>query len=772
MLETESALSQSIFDALDLGIILLDADARIVGWNSWLVNASGWSKTEVSGRRLEDIFPSAIRPSLMSAISNALEFGAARLLTHSLHPRLLPLKTRSGEDVIHDISIQSILGKPHAKCLIQITDITVQAHKERVFRQRQNARYDAVVDTAIDAILTVDTRGAIQMANPAAARAFGYSSAELMGENISNLIADQSAWNATWTSILQGDSAPTHSEIPMRRKDGTLTYMEVSASRWFSDSRIFVTTILHDVSERRAAEEALRSLNQTLELRVEERTADRDRMWRLSTDVMLVAQLDGTITAINPAWTALFGWKETEVVGRNVSDFTLTEHHETLRSILASFRTAGSARLFEVSLNSREGEVREIEWSAVASNGLLHAVGRDVTAERKKARALEEAEEALRQAQKMEAIGQLTGGIAHDFNNLLTGIIGAMHALKRRIDAGRYDDTQRFMDAAVTSGNRAAALTHRLLAFARRQPLDPKPIDGNQLVLGIEDLLRRTVGEQIRIKMDLTPQLWPTFTDGNQLESALLNLVINARDAMPEGGRLTITTRNVVVGQAAHQQDDLGPGEYTVLSVGDTGTGIPPENLPKVFEPFFTTKPLGQGTGLGLSMIYGFAKQSRGGVRIETTLGQGTTVSLYLPRHAGVPLELTRDLGEPAPAGAGERVLLVEDDSSVRLLIADVLRELGYDCIEASDAHSALPVLESDEHLDLMISDVGLPGLNGRQLAESARKHRPGLKVLFVTGYADQAAGPKPFLEPGMEMVTKPFLPDALASKIHQMITR
>jgi PAS domain S-box-containing protein len=267
----------------------------------------------------------------------------------------------------------------------------------------------------------------------------------------------------------------------LRRKDGSLTYVEVSASRWLSNSRIFVTTILHDVSERRAAEEALRGLNQTLERRVAERTAERDRMWRLSTDLMLVARLDGTIDAINPAWTELFGWKEAEVIGRNVFDFTAADHHAVLRSAFDWFHANSAARLFEVSLRTRNGEIREIEWSAVASSGLLHAVGRDVTAERKRERALEEAEEALRQSQKMEAIGQLTGGIAHDFNNLLTGIIGAMHALKRRIDAGRYDDTQRFMDAAVSSANRAAALTHRLLAFARRQPLDPKPTDVNQL---------------------------------------------------------------------------------------------------------------------------------------------------------------------------------------------------------------------------------------------------------------------------------------------------
>jgi PAS domain S-box-containing protein len=400
MLDIESDISQSIFDALNLGIVVLDENCRVVGWNNWLANASGLSKEQVFGRRLEDIFPDAIDPSLTSAISEALEYGAARLLTHSLHKRLLPLRTRSGEEVVHDISIQSVRPKPGAKCLVQIVDITVQAHKERAFRQRQNARYDAVVDTALDAILMADVRGVIQMANPAAAQAFGYTSSELIGENISTLMGDQDAWHSTWDAILRGNSVPAHSEIPMRRKDGGLTYMEVSASRWFSDSRLFVTTILHDVSERRAAEEALRSLNQTLELRVAERTADRDRMWRLSTDVMLVAQLDGTINAINPAWTDLFGWKETEVVGRNVLDFVLAEHHDIFRSVLESFQSASSARLFEVSLQTRDGDARAIEWSAVASNGLLHGVGRDVTAERQNERALEEAEEALRQAQK------------------------------------------------------------------------------------------------------------------------------------------------------------------------------------------------------------------------------------------------------------------------------------------------------------------------------------------------------------------------------------
>ncbi|HEY4264452.1 MAG TPA: PAS domain-containing protein [Micropepsaceae bacterium] len=770
MFAVEDQLSADILDALDTGVMLLDGQRRVLVWNRWLVAASGIPVQKALAKTLEELFADSFPHRLMSAIAGVFESGMSSFLTHSLHPSLLPLKTRAGEYLIHSISVTPLGSRPHVRCLLQIADLTVAVHRERILRERQNARYDAVVESAPDAILTLDSDGIIQLVNPAAANHFQYTMQELIGRPVIVLLKDRTIWSDVWNSVVKG--GPSRSiRVLGQRKDGSVTYLEVSASRWLSDSRVFVTVIFHDMNVRRAAEEALHRLNRTLEERVAERTADRDRMWRLSTDVMVVARLDGTINAVNPAWHHLLGWEEGDMVGSNIEAFIVPEDRPQFEIARAALSASSAPKLFEVTLLTRNRATRRIEWSAVASDNLLQAVGRDVTAEREAEKALRGAEEALRQAQKMEAIGQLTGGIAHDFNNLLTGIIGAMDALKRRIAVGRYDDLARFMDAAISSSNRAAALTHRLLAFARRQPLNPQAVEANRLVRGMEDLLRRTLGEQVKLVTDLAPDLWPAFTDAHQLENALLNLAINARDAMPTGGQLTIATRNILVAEAEHHgQDEIDPGDYTVIAVSDTGVGMSPEVVPKIFEPFFTTKPIGQGTGLGLSMIYGFAKQSRGHIRIESTLGRGTQASLYLPRYMGplMPDFLldTRD----APLGKGEAVLLVEDDSSVRLLIGEVLRDLGYACIEASDGQAALPMLTSNARLDLMITDVGLPGMNGRELAEIARQHRPSLKILFVTGYAEHATGKHPFLEQGMEMVTKPFMLDALALKIRQML--
>ncbi len=384
------------------------------------------------------------------------------------------------------------------------------------------------------------------------------------------------------------------------------------------------------------------------------------------------------------------------------------------------------------------------------------------------------AEEALRHAQKMEAIGQLTGGIAHDFNNLLQGVIGSLHMLRSRAAAGRTADLGRYVDAALASADRAAALTHRLLAFARRQPLDPKAVDANRLVASMEDLVRRTVGPAIEVETVLAGGLWPTLCDPHQLENALLNLCINARDAMPQGGRLTIETGNAHLDDAyAAAQRDVTPGQYVALCVTDTGTGMPPQVIARVFDPFFTTKPLGQGTGLGLSMVYGFARQSEGHVRIYSEEGRGTTVKLYLPRHRGtVGAHAEPDAGaEITGPPTGETVLVVEDEAAVRLLIVEVLEELGYMPLEAANAAAGLRVLQSGSRVGLLITDVGLPGgMNGRQLADAARQICPDLKVLFITGYAQNAAVGNGLLEPGMAMLSKPFALDVLGAKIRTMM--
>ena len=381
-------------------------------------------------------------------------------------------------------------------------------------------------------------------------------------------------------------------------------------------------------------------------------------------------------------------------------------------------------------------------------------------------------EEVLRQSQKMEAVGQLTGGIAHDFNNMLTGIIGSLELLRRRLARGKTEDLDGLIDLGVTSANRAAALTHRLLAFSRRQSLDSKPVEMNELVNSMGELLHRSVNESVRLDMCLEPELWTAEADPNQLESALLNLVLNARDAMPNGGMLMIETFNRKLDRDfTNAYENLLPGDYVVLSVTDTGSGMPENVISRAFDPFFTTKPIGQGTGLGLSMIYGFTKQSHGHVSIESQVGHGTTVQLFLPRFHGNKQEDEADAqSQEVEARAGETILIVEDDPAVRALVSQVLGELGYAWLEAADAVGAVPILESGQRIDLMISDVGLPGMNGRQLADIGRQMRPDLKVLFITGYAENAGVRAGFLDTGMQMITKPFAFDQLTAKVREMI--
>ncbi|NML08011.1 response regulator [Sphingomonas sp. G-3-2-10] len=410
--------------------------------------------------------------------------------------------------------------------------------------------------------------------------------------------------------------------------------------------------------------------------------------------------------------------------------------------------------------------------------GLLEAQVRERTVELEDALARlkaetaerERAEASLRQSQKMEAVGQLTGGIAHDFNNMLTGIIGSLDLMRRRIAVGRVDDLDRYMDAATSSAERAASLTQRLLAFSRRQSLDPRPLELNALIHSMSQLVEHALPEHIELTLVPGPDLPAALADPNQLENAILNLALNARDAMPDGGKLVIETSLADL-DAAHisTRPGLPAGRFAVVSVTDTGTGIPTEVIDKVFDPFFTTKPMGQGTGLGLSMVYGFAQQSGGAVRIHSQPGIGTSVKLYLPVTDASPIATAVPAGV-APKGAGERVLIVEDDAAVRMLVREVLEELHYEAIELADPVSAVPLFASDVRIDLMISDVGMPGMNGRELADVAREHRPDLPILFITGYAEHATTRAGFLGTGMSMITKPFSMEGLAMKVSELV--
>jgi PAS domain S-box-containing protein len=534
-----------------------------------------------------------------------------------------------------------------------------------------------------------------------------------------------------------------------------------------------------DITERRVTEAALRvsearlqELNLDLERRVVERAQARSLTWQLSPDLLGALNSEGYFETSNPAWKSVLGWTEAEVASMSIFELLHPEDVEHTRAGFELTLVGQPAIRFANRYRCKDGSYRWISWVGIQEDGFVYCTGRDITAERTAEADLATAQEALRQSQKMEAIGHLTGGIAHDFNNLLTGIIGSLDLVRRRLAADRPDDIPRFMDAASTSALRAAALTHRLLAFARRQSLDTRPNDVNRLVASMEDLLHRSLGEQVELRSILAGDLWSAFTDANQLESALLNLAINARDAMPEGGRLTIETANARIDETCTSLDsDAEPGDYVVVSVSDTGIGMSPEVVAKAVDPFFTTKPVGEGTGLGLSMIYGFVKQSGGHLRISSEVGQGTTVKLYLPRA----LQDAVDLDAPAadtPRGQGETILVVEDDTTVRLIISAVLEELGYSVLLATDARPAIPLLQSDRRIDLMISDVVLPHINGRKLAEIARVSRPGLKVLFVSGYAEHATARGAFLDPGMDMLTKPFALDALGAKVRAMIER
>jgi PAS domain S-box-containing protein len=474
----------------------------------------------------------------------------------------------------------------------------------------------------------------------------------------------------------------------------------------------------------------------------------------------------GCIDQVSDAWLALLGYSRHEVIGRPLTDF-MTEDSKTRRADAdwATLRQGGGLKDVEYRLVKKSGEVIDVLLSA----RVIEADGRlvrtlaglvDVTARNR-------AEEALRQSQKMEAVGQLTGGVAHDFNNLLTVTIGNLELAARVLTHGRHDKLPRLIETARLSAVRGATLTQRLLAFSRRQPLQPQPVDLGKLVCEMSDLFKRTVGETIRIQTELRDDVWRANVDPHQLETALLNLVINSRDAMPGGGTITIATSNVTLrNEELVSSPDVVPGQYVLVSVRDTGVGMPADVLARAFEPFFTTKEMGQGTGLGLSMVYGFIKQSGGHIEIESRAGKGTTIRIYLPRAiAETVAEPVADVSIALPGGS-ETVLVVEDNESVREYSSDILRSIGYSVLEAHDYRSAHETLTKHPEIRVLFTDVGLPGATGKQLADEALRSHPDLVVLFTTGYA------RGILHDDAELLAKPFTPEALASRMRDLLDR
>jgi PAS domain S-box-containing protein len=560
------------------------------------------------------------------------------------------------------------------------------------------------------------------------------------------------------TRAMRGEERP---ELDMlyHRPDGRRVWVRLAgAPIRDADGRITGSVVAClDIDNKRRAQDALARLNETLELEVAERTADRDRMWRLTTDVMLVARLDATITAVNPAWTALLGWREEELVGRAFMDFVHPDDVAATLAEVGRLSEGATTFRFENRYRAKDGGYRWLSWIAVPDEGLIHGVGRDVTAEKQAAAELAEAQEALRQSQKLEAMGQLTGGVAHDFNNLLSPIVGGLDLLQRK---GVGDErARRTIAGALASAERARVLVQRLLAFARRQPLQPTAVDVGALVDGMAGLIASTLGPRVKLTLEIPDGLPAAHADVNQVEMALLNLAVNARDAMPDGGELVVSVREDVA--TADAECGLKAGRYVRLSVRDTGVGMTPEVLAKAIEPFFSTKGIGKGTGLGLSMVHGLVAQLGGALRLASRPGEGTTVALWLPVADGDPLDRS-DAGEDvASARQAGVALVVDDEELVRASTADMLEDLGFRVVQAASAAEALDLLDGGARIDVLVTDHLMSGMTGTQLAYAVRARRPELRVLIISGYAEVEG-----IAPDLPRLTKPFRQVDLATAL------
>jgi PAS domain S-box-containing protein len=640
--------------------------------------------------------------------------------------------------------------------------------KPNLASQAAEMLIQAVVDYAI---YMLDPRGYVVSWNPGARRIKGYDAEEIIGSHFSRFYTEEDRAVGVPEHALRtaAETGRFAAEAWRVRKDGTRFWAMVVIDPIRIDGELVgFAKITRDMTEQRAAHLA---------------ALESERRFRLLVQgvhdyAIFMLDTEGRVSNWNTGAQRIKGYTADEIVGQHFSRFYTPE------DVAAGVPARALATARREGRYEAEGWRRRKDgsrfWASVVidpirdDDGELIGFGkvtRDLTERREAQLQLEQSREQLFQAQKMEALGQLTGGLAHDFNNLLTGISGSLDLLRTRVAQGRVGELDRYIGAAQGAASRAAALTHRLLAFARRQTLDPKATDANRLIEDMGELVRRTTGPAVQVRTLLHPHLWPTLCDANQLENALLNLCINARDAMPEGGQLTIETDNLVV--EAHHTTELPPGDYVAVTVSDTGVGMSPDVLERAFEPFFTTKPLGQGTGLGLSMVYGFARQSDGLVRIRSELGKGTAISILLPRHQG-SAEAGEELPESAEAprtGAGETVLVVDDEPTIRMLVTEVLEDLGYLAIQAEEGPSALKALQAARRVDLLVTDVGLPGgMNGRQLAEAARMIQPKLRVLFITGYAETVALNPDHLEPGMHVLTKPFAMAVLGERIKAII--
>ncbi|MEJ8848286.1 PAS domain S-box protein [Variovorax rhizosphaerae] len=660
-------------------------------------------------------------------------------------------------------------GQP-AGVMAIVIETTGKVRAERAVRQG-DARFRTFAEAVPSHVWAAPADGLVDWFNHAAETYSGLSQEELAGHGWASMVHPEDIPDVAeeWERS-RAESRAHEVEARLRRADGVYRWHITRAVPLRDEAGAIIHWVgtNTDIEDQKAAALMLANMNQMLEAQVAERTADRDRVWRLSTDLMLVADFDSRIHAVNPAWTRLLGWSEAELVGHSFMEFVHPDDHSATMAEVAGLGDGVATFRFENRYRRKDGNYCLLSWTAVPEARIIHAVARDITADREAAEALKRTEAALYQSQKMESVGQLTGGVAHDFNNLLQVISGNLQLLSRTM--GVNGSSERYVANAIAATQRGARLSSQLLAFARRQPLDPKVANIARVVRGMEDMLRSTLGDAIEIESVISGGLWNCFVDVAQVENALLNLCLNARDAMNSSGRLTIEAGNASLDERyVRDYPGVAAGQYVMLAVTDTGTGIPPEILAKVFEPFFSTKAEGKGSGLGLSMVYGFVRQSGGHTKIYSEPGHGTTVKLYLPRDLGEVSALPPEID--AMEGGDETILVAEDDDAVRATVVELLGHLGYNVLEARDAAAALAILEDGAQVDLLFTDVVMPGkLRSPELARIAQQMLPGIAVIFTSGYTQNAIVHGGRLDKGVELLGKPYTHDALAKRIRRVL--
>ena len=742
---------------------------------------------DLVGRRVSDALPELAGQGLLerldAAYANGLSFVAESLPVRLQRSKGQCLQTRYVDCVYQPVRSPdgSVIG-----IFVQGSDVTARHAAQEALRLSEQ-QFRTLAEALPHPAWNAGADGLVFWVNECMSAVTGVPADQVMGRDWTAIVHPDDApgarqgWAAARAAGVPHQTELRLPSIPGAEGPDAGGYGGTGAWRWHVARSVPVRgedgSVQHwvgtfnDIHDQKSAARMLANLNQLLEQQLAERTADRDRMWQLSTDVMVVTDLTGHVLSANPAFQQVLGWQASELLGRELRSLEHPEDLHLCAPLLGS--TGGPAALrWESRYRHRNGQYRTLEWTAVKDAQYIHGVGRDVTADRAAAATLRRTEAALYQAQKMETVGQLTGGVAHDFNNLLQVISGNLQLLSR---GGRLDErSAKFVANALSGVQRGARLASQLLAFARRQPLEPRPVHLGRFMAGLQDMLGRTLGETVEIATRCDDDLWHCAVDPAQAENAVLNLMLNARDAMPQGvGRIDVRATNAQLDEAsvrAHPGLDAGP--YVMLEVADNGAGMAPDVLARVFEPFYSTKPDGKGSGLGLSMVYGFVAQSGGHIRMDSVEGQGTTVRVYLPRTDAPAEEPPAPQPERQAAGSGT-ILVAEDDDAVRMAVVEMLSHMGYRVLQARDASAALAVVESGEAIDLLFTDVVMPGpLRSTELARRTRTLLPGVAVLFTSGYTRQAIEHDGRLDADVDLLSKPYTEEALAQKIGAVLAQ